>query len=50
MVKKDYHINVVKAEDIKNQNNLENTQNVITQVTNVNEPKELKTGLFIADI
>ena len=32
MVKKDYHINVVKAEDIKNQNNLENTQNVITQV------------------
>ena len=50
MVKKDYHINVVKAEDIKNQNNLENTQNVITQVTNVNEPKELKTGLMIGGL
>ena len=50
MVKKDYQINVVKAEDIKNQNNLENTQNVITQVTNVNEPKELKTGLMIGGL
>ena len=50
MVKKDYHINVVKAEDIKNQNNLENTQNVITQATNVNRPKELKTGLMIGGL
>ena len=50
MVKKDYHINVVEAEDIKNQNNLENTQNVITQATNVNEPKELKTGLMIGGL
>ena len=50
MVKKDYHINVVKAEDIKNQNNLENTQNVITQATNVNKPKELKTGLMIGGL
>ncbi len=46
MGKKDYQINVIHAESIKNQNNMENEG----VVDNQNKPQDLKTGLMISGL
>ena len=58
MSKKNYQINVIDAENIKNQNNQENKVTLDNQnkpenegvVENQNEPKNLKTGLMIGGL
>ena len=50
MNKKDYQINVIHAEDIKSQNNLENKTNIVNSTQSQSKPQELKTGLMIGGL
>lgn len=50
MGKKDYQINVIDAENIKSQNNLENQETPKGQGTSQNSPQNLKTGFMIGGL
>lgn len=50
MSKKDYQINVIDAENIKNQNNTENKEIDENQTNAQSKPQDLKTGLMIGGL
>ena len=50
MGKKDYQINVIDAENIKSQNNLEDQETPKGQGASQNSPQNLKTGFMIGGL
>ena len=50
MGKKDYQINVITADNIKSQNNLEGEGVAFNQAQGMEKPQDLKTGLMIGGL